>query len=171
MSKTNWWFLPLIGLALAGAAAAQSAESARFYKLDFTLKELEGGKTVNSRVFTTMLAVQSPGTERPIAVIRAGARVPVQANPGSTQFSYRDVGVNIDARELREAQGEVSMYITADISTIAPDTTPGAEPVLRQNKWSGTVIVPAKKGTTVFASDDMSSKRQLALEVTATPVK
>jgi hypothetical protein len=32
------------------------------------------------------------------------------------------------------------------------------------------VIVPVKKPTVIFVSDDMSSKRQMQLELTATPI-
>jgi hypothetical protein len=44
-------------------------------------------------------------------------------------------------------------------------------PVTRQNQWRSAVVIPVKKPTVVFSSDDVSSKRQLQLELTATPVK
>jgi hypothetical protein len=166
MLKTKMWLLPLLGIAFAGSALAQT-DLVKFYKLDFVVKEVEGGKAVNSRSFATMLAVQAPGREPSTATIRAGGRVPVTTGNNT---SYFDLGVNIDSRELREAQGDVSIFITADVSTIAQES-PGAVPVTRQNKWAGTVLLPAKKATVVFASDDISSKRQLQLELTATPAR
>jgi hypothetical protein len=168
MLKTKQWFLPLIGLALSGAALAQTIDSPKFYRLDFVVKEVEAGKPVNSRTFSTMLAVQVPGQNPPQATIRAGGRVPV--NVGSSNMQFYDLGVSLDIKELRETATEVSLYVTADISTILQDS-PGNSPMTRQNKWQGSVIVPAKKPTVVFSSDDMSSKRQLQLEVTATPIK
>jgi len=68
--------LAVLALALAGTALAQTADQPRFYKLDFVVKEVEGGKTVNSRTFSSMLGVQLPGRETPAATIRAGGRVP-----------------------------------------------------------------------------------------------
>jgi hypothetical protein len=167
MLKTKKWLLPLLGFALAGTALAQS-EPARFYKLDFVVKEVEGGKVVNSRMFSTMLAVAVPGRDL-AASIRTGGKVPVtQGN--STQFQFYDVGVNIDARDLREAQGDVSLMIQADINLVTQEGG-GPAPVTRQNRWAGTVLAAVKKPTVVFASDDFNSKRQLQLELTATPVK
>jgi hypothetical protein len=93
--------------------------------------------------------------------------VPITSETG-TQFF--DAGVSIDTKELRETQGDLSLYITADISTIAQDN-PRITPVTRQNRWSGSVLVPVKKPTVVFASDDLSSKRQLQLELTASPIR
>jgi len=167
MFKQTRFLLPVVMLTLAGAAAAQSADPARFYKLDFVVKELDGGKPVNSRMFSAMLGLQTPGRDNSPAVIRAGGRVPV---PNGTGFNFIDLGVNIDVRDLRDVQGDLSMYVSADISSMLQDN-PGAQPIIRQNKWSGIVLVTPKKPTILFASDDLSSKHQLQLEVVATPVK
>jgi hypothetical protein len=169
MLKEKKWLLPLLGFALAGTALAQS-EPARFYKLDFVVKEVEGGKAVNSRTFSTMLAVAVPGRDNPATSIRTGGRVPAPQGPASTQFSYFDVGVNLDARDLKEAQGDVSLMIQAEINWATQEPA-APSPVTRQNRWSGMVLATVKKPTIVFASDDMISKRQLQLELTATPVK
>jgi len=162
--KTLKFLIPL--LTLAGAALAQSAEMPRFYKLDFQFKELEGGKPVNSRAFSTMLGA-SVGSNREQATIRAGGRVPISTSGGTSFF---DLGVNIDARDLRESPTDISVQLSIDISTIAQENA-SAQPVVRQNKWSGVVLVPTKKATVVFASDDITSKRQFQLEMTATPIK
>jgi len=153
-------------LMLAGAAFAQSADQPRFYKLDFQVKEVEGGKPVNTRAFSTMLAA-TQGSNREQATIRAGGRVPVTSGSGTSFF---DLGVNIDARDLRESPADLSVQLSIDISTIAQENA-NAQPVVRQNKWSGVVLVAPKKPTVVFASDDITSKRQFQLEMTATPVK
>jgi len=160
-------FLGLIlALSAVGSALAQTADVAKFYKLDYVVKEVEGGKTINSRAYSTMLGVSVPGGERPQSQIRAGGRVAVTAQ--GSNFSFYDVGVNLDSRDLKETQGEVTLFINADVSTL--EGTAGLPPVVRQNKWSGAAIVPLKKPTVVFSSDDVSSKRQLQLELTATPV-
>jgi hypothetical protein len=96
--KTLKFLIPV--LALAGAALAQTAELPRFYKLDFQVKELEGGKPVNSRAFSTMLAA-SQGANREQATIRAGGRVPVTSSGGTSFF---DLGVNIDASPRRTSR-------------------------------------------------------------------
>src|SRR5690242_10952084 len=138
--KTLKFLIPV--LALAGAALAQTAELPRFYKLDFQVKELEGGKPVNSRAFSTMPAA-SQWANREQATIRAGGRVPVTSSGGTSFF---DLGVNIDARDLRESPADLSVQLSIDISTIAQENA-GAQPVVRQNKWSGVVLVAPKKPT------------------------
>lgn len=165
--KTQKWLLPVLALAFAGAALAQP-EPARFYKLDYVVKEVEGGKVVNSRAFSTMLALQTPGRDTPSASIRAGGRVPVVSG---TNTQFYELGVNIDSRDLRDLQGDLSVSVNADISTIGQENATANIPVVRQNRWSGTVMVAPKKSTVIFASDDLSSKRQLQLELTATPIK
>ncbi len=164
MQKTKKWLLPLLGLAFAGAALAQTAEPAKFYKLDFAVKELEGGKVVNSRSYSTMISPQAGDR----STIRTGSRVPVTGSDG--KVTYIDLGVNIDCSNLKEVQSDLTVFVTADISSaLDPSTAP--TPVIRQNRWSSNVSVPLKKPTVIFSSDDVSSKRQLQLELTATPVK
>lgn len=170
MTKTKMWFLPLMALALVGSALAQTAEAPKFYKLEFTLKELEGGKTINSRSYSTLMPVQTPGSNTPGSSIRAGGRVPFVTGTNPNQFQFIDEGVNLDLRELREAAGDVSFYVAADMSTVVHEGAPTSQPIIRQNKWQGSVLVPVKKPTVLFASDDLSTKRQLQLEVTAIPI-
>jgi hypothetical protein len=43
-------------------------------------------------------------------------------------------------------------------------------PSIRSNSWSSVVIVPLKTPTLIFSSDDPASKRQMQLELTATPI-
>ncbi len=156
----------------AGTAFAQNTAPAarKFYKLDFVYREVEAGKVVNSRSYS---AVAMAG-ER--ASIRAGSRVPVSSGGSSTQFSYFDFGVNIDCTVNEAGGDQLSVWISADISTTANDSAaspsaPVLPPTVRQNKWTSTVVVPAKKPTLVLSSDDLTSKRQMQLEVTATPVQ
>jgi hypothetical protein len=167
MLKTKRWLLPVLGLIAAGAAVAQTVESPKFYKLDFVVKEMEGGKAVNSRTYFTMLAVQASGRDASKATIRAGGRVAVQTGNNIQNF---ELGVNVDCSDLREYGADVSLYVTTDISTIVPEGA-GAVPMTRQNRWAGSVFLPIKKPTVVFSSDDLSSKRQMQLELTATPIK
>src|SRR6266700_546307 len=88
-----------VGMAAAFLAAPcfpQNAENkpdeqAKYFRLDFTVKELEGGKVVNARSYSTSLSNQ-----KDVGSIRAGDRVPVQGDKG--QWTYLEVGVSIDCR-------------------------------------------------------------------------
>jgi hypothetical protein len=76
--------------------------------------------------------------------------------------------VNIDCRAAKEIQGDLALNVSAEISTA---TTAQKQPLIRQTKWSSNVILPLGKPTVIFSSDDVASKGQMQLELTATPVR
>lgn len=163
-----------LAIAIAATGLAQNQEAPKspdkFYKLDFVVKEVEGVKVLNARAYSTTIAADT----KDYASIRAGSRVAFPAGMpggGKSQFTFMEIGVNIDCRSVREVQRGLSLSLTAGISSVpsepAPDSGP---PTLRQNKWTGSTVVPLKKPTLVFSSDDLMSKRQMQLEVTATPI-
>jgi hypothetical protein len=166
-----------IGMAavlLASPCFPQNAENkpdeqAKYFRLDFTVKELEGGKVLNARSYSTNLSNQ-----KDVSSIRAGDKVPVQSEKG--QWTYIDIGVSIDCRNLKQVDNQVVVNVTADISGVGSDVPASASdgsasrnPVIRQIKWSSTVSVPLRKPVTIFSSDGVSTKRQTQLELIATP--
>jgi len=153
-------------LLTAGICAAQSddakpaAEHSRYFHLEFVVKELDAGKVINARHYSTNTVVGQKG------VIRTGNKVPVQAgNP--VGITYIDVGVSIDCTVEQEIEGNLPLNVTVEISSSATSSNP---PMIRQTKWSSNVIVPIGKPTVVFSSDDVASKGQTQLELTATPI-
>jgi hypothetical protein len=170
MFNTKVRSLGLLGFAIAaGTCLGQTADVTKFYKMEFVVKEVEGTKVVNSRSYFMTVPVEAPGQNvQGSGSIRASSRVPTVAGGGSN-FTYVDVGVNLDCKTLHEMQSAVSVYLSADISTNSVEPNLPA-PVIRQNRWSSTVVVPIKKPTVVYASDDATSKRQMQLELTATPI-
>jgi hypothetical protein len=180
MSKTTLLSLPILALAIAaGAAFAQtpeapkSPEPSKFYKLEFVVQEVEGGKALNSRSYST----QAASDARDGASIRAGSKMPIATGGQANQFTYIDVGVNIDCRSIRDSQHEISLFVTAEISSLPSESAAPASagtqlpPITRQNRWSSSVVVPLSKPTVIFSSDDLMSKRQLQLQLTATPIQ
>jgi len=177
MLKRTVLSLPMLALAMAAGTgfaqtpeAPKSAESLKFYKLEFVVKEVEGGKVLNARSYSMTAAVDAKDS----ASIRAGSKIPVMMSSGG--FNYIDVGVNIDCRAIREVQRDLALFVAAEVSSLpsepAAPATIGAPttPTVRQNRWSSSIIVPVKKPTLIFSSDDLASKRQMQLELTATPV-
>ncbi len=160
-------FLPVVCLLATGALAQQSPPAdPNFYKLDFVIKELDAGKVVNSRNYSSIQGAS--GKER--SSIRTGNRVPVPS--GEKGFQFIDVGVSIDFDQLRELPGDrLAVWVVVDISSNAPSETAGLPPIIRQNKWNSVVMLPVRKATTIFTSDDPTSKRQVQIEMTATPLK
>ena len=158
-------------LMLAVCAGAALAQDVKFYRLDFSVKELEDTKVLSTKKYTTYMGSSA---ENKLfarnAQIRAGSKVPYQTGPNSTNFA--DVGVNIDSNELREMNGQLALFVNAEISSIPAQEGPlTGFPMIRQNRWGSWVIVEPGKAVTLFSSDDLNSRRKLQLELTATLVK
>jgi hypothetical protein len=154
---------------MAGICAAQDKEQEglKHDRLDFVVKEVDGSRVVNSRAYSVIVELE-PGFRGPGNVsIRAGDRIRV-AGAGDI-----DVGVNIDTHNAREVPNGLAVSVSASVSDLVPNTeTSGASsiPALRQMKWFSDVIVPVRKPTTIFSSDDPTSKHKMQLELTATPI-
>jgi len=154
----------VMALALVAVGLAQDNKpvetSSGYFRLEFVVKELDGGKVVNARAYSTIMSTEKGGQSS----IRTGSRVPSQNAAG-----YVDVGINFDCRAPKVVGNDFAVYVSAEINSVAePASTP---PVTRTNRWGGDVIVPLKKPTVVFSSDDAASKRQMQLELTATPIR
>jgi hypothetical protein len=153
---------------MASTAFAQadnkSAPEPSFYRLDFAVKEIDGGKVVNSRSYS--MSISSPTNITQSTSIRTGSKVPITTGDGKN--TYLEVGINLDCRGARLVGSDLALYVSADISSVPePASNP---PLVRNNRWGGDVIVPLRKPTIVFSSDDAMSKRQMQLELTATPI-
>jgi len=154
-------------LATTGAALAQTETAKpgpKFYRFDFALKEMDGNKALKTRNYQMMVALNG-GTSS----IRSGARVPV-VDPRAT--TYIDVGVNLDVRNPLQMKDGLEFELVAEVSgTLEGGAQLSKQPMVYQTRWNSRVELELGKPTTVFSSDDPSSKHQMQLEVTATPVR
>jgi hypothetical protein len=146
-----------------------------YYHLVFVVKEMEGGKVINSREYG-----MSIGTVAEFSMnynnrsIRTGTKVPLEGEQGKA--TYIDVGVNIDCRNVMEVGGRLAMDVSAEVSSVGSPKMEGAGgargmPIILQNRWNSQVLVTLGKPTVLFASDEVTSKRTLELELTATELK
>jgi hypothetical protein len=154
--------LPLMAQAQNDAPKTEAVAAPEFFRLDFVVKEMESGKALSAHSYQMMVAAD----EKNMDSIRSGGKVPIPSGDKG-QTTYIDIGTNIDVRLLRRVKDEVTFAVTAEISSALEGTTP---PVVRQTHWSSSVMVPMRKATVIFATDDPASKHQMMLEVTATPV-
>ncbi len=171
-NTTNVCVAFLIGALIAGTCFAQAPkdEEEHFYRLDFVIRELDEAKVVNSRAYSM---ITSTGRSATPDSIRTGNKVPYRtAFGGEAKYEYQDVGVSIDCRGARELQNQLAIKITTEISSSAAPASPenGTLPLLRMNRWAADVLIPMRRPTLVFSSDDVASKRKMQLEVTATPI-
>ena len=155
------------------APSEQTADAAakKFYQLNFMVQELENERAINSRQYSMILRV---GAER--GAIRSVQQVPYSSTSGAkTEWHQIDVGVNIDCFKLEELGDQLSLRITADLSSVIEShgeagIPSSAPPMIRHNRWESTVLLPVKKPTVLFSSDDPASKRKMQLQLTITPI-
>lgn len=181
MVRRSGMLMLVLVLALTVGAMAQdnekkgSTDAARpdnawsFYKLDLTVREMDGAKVLNSRTYNISQRVEDWGQ------LRVGSRVPVVTLAGEgarpTQWQYIDIGLNMDSR-LREKDGTVMMDWRLELSSVAAENTPGTnQPVIRNVKNNGQTVLAVGKSTLMSSVDDLSSTHKFVFEVTATKVK
>jgi hypothetical protein len=160
----------LAALAVVSPALSQEDErkampDPKFYRLEFVLKELEGGKVTNSRTYILNI---SPTVPFQASSVRVNNHVVVPTNTEGN-FQGIDLGVNLDCRAMRATDNSLTLQVNADITTLTPTTIPGP-PITNQNRWNVGATVPLRKATTLVSADGATNKRQMQLEVTATPL-
>jgi len=142
------------------------------YKLDYVFSEVQNGKRVNSRSYSTLLHSGERGS------IRLGNRLPISTGgsreSGGNQLTYMDIGVNIDCRVEREVDSGIALFTSVDMSSLAPEQ-PGenrtGNPVVRQTKVQVDNIVPLGKQTLLSSADEVDGTGRFDFEVTATKVR
>jgi len=165
------WAIVLVAFCLAlipSSATAQQETKVQkpvtAYRLEFSVRELDSGKRVNSRSYMMMAEDGS------FARIRVGNKVPYQV--ADKQYQYNNIGMNIDCRPHEEQEG-VALDVTVGISSVAPpsETAPSYNPVFRSSRSEVQTVVAFGKPTLITSLDDVESNRRYEIEVTATKVK
>lgn len=141
------------------------------YKLTYRLLEVgEDGKITNSRVYSTIIGA---GGDSAPAKIRTGDKFPIPVGTNGTDIQYQDVGTDIDTFHPRIHDRQLSLQVSAALSSVAksaPSLVPKV-PIMRQTRWESSVVVTLDKPTIIFSSDNTSDTGKTELELTATQIK
>lgn len=158
-------------------SAHESAPPEHHYHLDFVVEDLNAeGKVVNSRSYSTAVSTVNRSTMS----IRSGSRVPFATGPippggkdlVNVQYQYEDVGANFDIRDTHEVSNQLAFDLTTSLSSVASALDPNLHaPVLREDKWQASVLIPIGKQTVVFGSDSVDSKGSTRVLVTAMAIQ
>jgi hypothetical protein len=135
------------------------------YRLTYTVTEMDGGKQIGVQHYTMMLASGQTTS------LKLGNRVPVATGPAgsqSAQFTYIDVGMNIDAT-LTEMGENTMLRSSVDRSSVAPeksDTGGGTQqPVIRQATLKGESLLAPGKSQALGSLDIPGSTSHLNVDV------
>ena len=145
--------------------AEQPPKPVEAYRLDFSINELEDGKTINTRQYSMNLTESQPQE------MKIGTRVPVESKQG--EFQYLDVGTTISGR-LQSHHDQLELIVHTEMSNFAiPEQAQGHEshPLIRQLKIGGSTLVVLGKPIVIGVADDPNSKRQFQVVVTMTKLR
>ena len=158
-----------IALLLASTAAIAAAqEKSTVYRLEYTVIEMDGAKKLSSHVYTLMVEDHKKGS------MRVGTRVPVRTSgSGETaQYTYHDVGVNLDVTPTMVDATTIRLDMNINISSVANiNETANRFPVTRQTMDQMTTLIPLDKVVTLTTQDDPSGTTSMQVQVIAKVVK
>ncbi len=149
---------------------AATRKASDVYRVDYTIREMEGSKMLNTRKY--MLMAENQQWSR----TRVGSRVPYVSVTGDVkQIQYQDVGMSIDCR-VREREDQLLLDTTVESSGVAaPEGSSVAistgSPVFRRVNTTVTAAISLGKPTIIGSMDDVTSNHRYEIEVTVTQVK
>jgi hypothetical protein len=149
------------------------------YHLDFSLNEMQDGKTINTRQYSmNLLATPATGPRYPIGYgrnLKIGTRVPIEGEQSKTD--YLDIGTRISCQLVMDDTGQLALDVNAEVSSLVPRAeadkymSASRDPMLRElSIQAATTVIPGKL-TNLGTVDDPDSKRQFQLEVTVEKLK
>lgn len=141
----------------AAPAARADRDTWSFYKLDLTVREMDGAKALNSRTYTITQRSNEWGQ------LRVGSRVP--SGPG-----YIEVGLNLDSR-VQDREDVTAFDWRLEMSSLASEPSGNNPPVVRQVRNNGQTLLTFGKPVLMATVDDTSSNHKFVFEVTATKLK
>ena len=175
-----------LAIALAGVPAQGQSPSApasspdagvsrgegHTYRLIYTVTESDGNKRVGLQHYAMTLASNGRAT------LKEGNKIPVMTGgvahgsaPDATQyqFTYLDVGLNLDA-SLNEGNGGLELKVKVEQSSILdnPDSSNSlmkGEPIVRQMVLQNSAMVQIGKPVVIGSLDVPGSTRHLEIEV------
>ena len=137
------------------------------FRLTYTVVESDAGKRIGVQHSSVVVV---PGAR---TLLKQGSRVPIATgsytaatSSAQTQFTYLDIGLNIDSM-LDEASDGVKLHTKIEQSSVAEELSGlgKQDPVIRQTLLEGTSALTVGKPVVLGGLDLSGSTRHLDLEV------
>lgn len=151
------------------------------YKVEWRIKDGSDAAAKNGRRYTMLIDTTGSGS------FHVGDRVPVPTGPvnpnggattfANTQFSYYDVGINIDTRLREQPQGKVEINSTLELSALVRNKADGSaaavtmQPTVSQIKIVVNTTLTPGKPSLVASIDDPVSERKFEVEAVVTKIE
>ena len=156
-----------------GQLVAELDRPKHAYRLTYTLAESDNGKRVGVQHFS-MVVLLSQRVQ-----LKQGDKIPVvtgsfntDQKAEQTQFTYLDVGLNLDST-IDQFAGGLRLRSIVEQSSIAAEHGVGVladEPIVRQSKLEATSVILPGKPLILGGIDIVGSTRHLDVEVVAEPL-
>lgn len=156
-------------ITLAQHLIAELDRPKKVYKLIYTLTEMDNGKRIGVQHFDVVVLSGQK------VLLKQGSKVPIvtgtidnQGKGPSSQFTYLDVGINIDA-EVIQGGDRVTLRTKVERSSVAEEASAfGAQdPVIRQAFVEGEVNLQDGKPLIIGSMDVVGSTRHIDIDVVA----
>ncbi len=156
-------------IALAQKILSDLDKTKKIYRLTYTMKESDGGKTIGLQHFSIIVASGS------MTVFKQGSRVPVGTNSsaqGPNEVTYLDVGQEIEASLDGYLDG-VRLRTKVVQSSIAEEKSGigTQDPIIRQTTLEGTSTLVQGKPLVLGSADVPGSTRHQEVEVVSELVR
>jgi hypothetical protein len=164
----------LIPNAAAQSQAVQPVVKAKPYRVTYTLTEMDGTRVVGVQHYAVIVVEGGRTT------LKNGSRVPVATGSytvqgsAQTQFTYLDVGTNLDTTLVDQVDGMWRLKSKIEQSSVAEQhaTIAGVEePVVRQSVMEMSTSVTLGKPQVLGTLDFAGTTRRLEIEVVMEAVK
>jgi hypothetical protein len=144
------------------------------YKVEMNIRDEGGAPNNNTRHYTLLIESNHKAT------LKTGSRIPVATSsfqpntgaltPPATQYTYIDVGVNIECT-VGEVNGRLVMHGNLDFSNVIQHTGGATavnppNPTVGQTKLELETSLEPGKPTVIAAFDDPATMRKLQVEAT-----
>lgn len=145
----------------------QPAAAGATYRVELVMHEANDAAAKAGRHYTLLIEAGGKGT------LKVGNRVSVPTGQGSANFTYIDIGMNIDCRLREAAAGKMELIGSMDTSTLLPQK-PGvsapSSPVISQLRIDVDAALEPGKRATVASIQDPVTQRDLNVEATVTKI-
>lgn len=156
--------------------ATVKEEAAPTYRFAVSVYELVDGKRTNQRDYSLLVPADGRG---PNSKIKIGTKVPIVTgnSAGNTQYTYTDVGFDLECSAIETTNNRLSVRIELNFSNFAASNqsadahSEGVGPVFRAfSQHLRSVLTPGKPQM-IASLDDPNSNKRFQVEVTATKVE
>lgn len=156
-------------LDLAGKIVHELDGPHKSYRLTYTVTEVDAGKTTSTEHYSTIL------TSEQQSILKDGNKVPVATGSYSngsteTQFTYLDVGMNIESTIVSTAGGFILKLKIERSSLSTPVTISNVqEPVVRQRVLQTTSLLTLDKPVMLGSMDVPGSTHRIDIAAVIEP--